>query len=268
MRSHCHVVTVGVAIALATLGAGCNEAAPVPTPLEGAAPSVQRPQRDPNIPAIRKDSPQVLAPSGREGEQLPDDQLDAVIAEADRYVSEGRESVATVRLRDCANKVPASARCDGRLGVLLRNTGRHRAAATYYLLEAAKTDDPSATPADYDAVADALRKLGRYEASIAARKLAIAREDTAQRHAEMSAALQGIPGRNEEAMTQLARAYEMDPTGHQWLHDRATLMARDPARRREAAGLFKTYLERTRGEMPGRDARIEGRIAELETATP
>lgn len=227
-----------------------------------------RPRRDPDVPEIRKDSPQVLAPDGREGEQLEPAVLDEVLAEAERFVSENRESVATVRLRDCANKRPASARCDGRLGVLLAKTGRHRAEATYYLLEAAKTDEPEASAKDYDAVADTLRKYGEYAASVEARTLAIAREDAAFRHAELSAALQGLPDQSDAAVAELARAYEMDPTQHKWLLDQATLTARDPARREEATTLFEKFLAATKGEVPSRDTRIEARIAELKAPAP
>lgn len=253
-----------VALACITAGGGCTAGPPAPTPIDEGQPAVRRPRRRADQPEVSPRSPQVLAPE-REGEQLPPDEIEAVLADAERFLAQGRRSVATVYLRKCANRRPPDARCDGRLGVLLADDQKHRAEALYLLEEVVDTRDDRVTPALLDDVAEQLRRLAKYELSARARRRAIELEDTADRHAELSHALVAMDDQFETAIEELKVAYEMDPSRHEWLLERATLMSQRPPMLGASIELMRDYLEKTRGEQPARDEQLERRITNLET---
>ncbi|GEM_PF-5447434 len=96
-------------------------------------------ERSEATPAFR--NPDLSPPPPREGKQLAAPELERVFATADEYLRAKNDVKAMGALMSCANRIPASARCEGELGLVLDRMGRRRAEARYYLSQAARTDD-------------------------------------------------------------------------------------------------------------------------------
>ena len=265
MRRH-HPALVALALALSA-AAGCTPRA-ADKAADGAADkarplvtATRPPAHDPSSPFR---NPSREPPPPRAGAQLDDAALDAALRDAEALAATDGLAAATV-LRACANRIPQSARCEGRLGLLLVEHPAYLAEARYYLAEVAAADDPALDAAFYAAIAAALQGQALHEEAVQALQKALARDGAnAERHARLAAALQGIGGRERDAAAALHRAFELDPTQLAWLYDEAVLLSQIADEKPRAIALLRDYLTRLQGADPAVTARIEGRIAELE----
>lgn len=268
MRRH-HLVFARLAAALALPSAlvACTPAQPSGD--AGAAKGAETkllvtatrpPPDDPSSPFR---NPAIEPPPPRSKEQLPADELAALIKAADEATD---PTSATNILRGCANRIPPSPACEGRLGLLLAPQAPYLGEARFYLAETANADDPSLDGAFYQKVGDALMTQALFEPAAAAFQRALGRGAAgAQDYARLATALQGIADRQVDAAAALHQAYTLDPTQIEWLHDEAVLVGQipDPAEKRRSVALFREYLGRIAGDA-ARTARVEARIAELE----
>lgn len=251
---------------LCVLLGACRDEAPAKK-VDPEQPVVQRPRR----PEPRGDSPfrdpAKEPPEGRDGEQIPEPEIEATLAKAKTAAEAGERTQASQMLLACANKTPASARCDGELGLLLSDVSRRDAEAGYFLMEAARTDDPKADADLYGRVAVALRKRGQLEDAVTAAERAVARDDTAERHAALGRTLQSIPEQLPRAAEEMGKAFELDATKLEFLQEQATVLGQimDADSQREAATLFQKYLEQAKVSDQDKAA-IEVRIGELKSA--
>jgi tetratricopeptide (TPR) repeat protein len=137
--------------------------------------------------------------------------------------------------------------------------------------QAASFDDADADADFYRRLAKTSAKWARFETATTAWQRVMDRvgeEATADDWAGYAAALQGERTRKEEAIRALAKAYELAPSNHQYLHDQAVLVAQT-GDAEKAIELFEQY--KTASSPPPRDiAAIDARIATLrrEMATP
>lgn len=214
-------------------------------------------------------NPNETPPGEREGEQLPIDELDKTLIEAQRYTDQGDTVRAMHLLYRCANKIPASARCEGELGMLMLEAKTRKPHADYFVREAAKLDDPDANVSFYRRLAETTNKWAQFDASTAAWERVLQRvgdEATADDYAGYAAALQGERTRKQEAIAALAKAYELAPDRHEYLRDQATLVAQtDDASK--AIELFERY-KGTGHASPKETAAIDARIATLRHPAP
>ncbi|NVB40480.1 hypothetical protein G6O69_21750 [Pseudenhygromyxa sp. WMMC2535] len=261
-------------LAVATLAAtatistqGCDKGQPEPSKVEKVNPfdRGQKPKSDSDSP-LR--NPEFEAPAGREGEQLDDEALEAALAEAAEHLAVKNVALARSVLRQCANKIPASARCDGELGLSMAKVKNRRAAAHYYMVEAAKIDDPKADADLYLRLADALRSRGEFEAAQSALEKVISRDPSAENIFTLGQVLSLQPEHLDEAVARIAEARAKDDR-LAWLYEEAVIRAQIPVREEveAAAALLRTYLERAatlpEGERERDTAMVEGRLAEL-----
>ena len=235
--------------------------APAPTRIDDNHKVFSKPRR-PAPTAKRLPSPNRDAPEGREGTQLPKDELETLLAEVAGHLAADRKPEAQVALRRCANKTPASIRCDGELGLILATTGQHKAESRYYLLEAGRVDDPEAAPELYDRVAGRLRRLGAYEECAAAQQIAIDREATAARHLARSVCLQSVRARLPEAVAELETAFALDPAPGTMI-DLATILTQIPGKKDEGVTRLKKYAKEIKGNDPAIDALLTERIGAI-----
>jgi tetratricopeptide (TPR) repeat protein len=191
-------------------------------------------------------NPKTDAPEARSGEQLPGSELEAAIAQGKALMAQGRATLAIQALRKCANKIPQSVACEAELAMTMFEAKQHLAHAKHFLLEAA-----SAQPAsDDDAL---LRRIGataiarsQYPAARAAYGVLLARNvATADDLEQFALALQAELGHADEAADAYARAYVLDPSRHELLRKRATLLGQSGDHTR-AAELFQTYVEQAK----------------------
>jgi tetratricopeptide (TPR) repeat protein len=258
----------GLPLGLAGVGCGGDEK-PAPqkldrvNPFDRVKPSKRSGPDDP----LR--NPAYETPRGRDGEQLPEAEIDAVLAEAAGHAKSGNVAQQRVTLRKCANKTPVSARCDGEMGLSMIDNKNRRATALYYLVSAAGADDPKADADFYVRVGEGLRRYGKLPEAIAALELAVARDPSAQNLFLLGQALSLQPERLVEAADRIAEARAKDDR-LEWLHDEAVIRGQIPvAEQAEAAlALFHEYIGRAQGmsadEVPTVPERLEGRIEELE----
>lgn len=264
---------------LACGGCGGNEKVE-PKLVEQGSPFDRGPKpklpRDPDDP-LR--NPAYETPRGRDGEQLGEAQIDATLAEAARFAELGDTAQQRLALRNCANKTPPSARCDGEMGLSMIIAKNRRATAIYYLLEAAAIDDPKASADLYARVAEALRQHGKLIEATVALERAIGRPtgptgptdqgESAEHLFALGQVLSLQPTRLPEGADRMAQARAMDDR-IEWLHDEAVIRGQIPVREQAQASLqlFRTYVERAAElppeELPTQPAALEGRMAELE----
>ena len=261
-----------VPAALASTGCGGSTEQPAPkklerdTPFERGKPKVER---DPNDP-LR--NPATETPRGRDGDQIGDEEIDAVLAEAAAHEKAGDIPQARTALRKCANKTPASARCDGRMGLTMAEAKNWRATAQYYLVEAAKVDDPKADAAFYLEVGEALQRHGRVDEAILALEKSVARDPAAGHLFALGRALSLSPDRLPEAADRIAEARAAEDN-IEWLYEEAVLRGQIPVREQaaKAVALFNDYLARAETlpaeKLPVPTTNLPGRIAELEGMT-
>ncbi len=233
-------------------------------------------QTQPAPPPRTKDSPfrnpDKEPPPPRSEPQLPAEELAAVLAEADaaREVRDNLE--AYVILRRCANRVPQSVRCEGELAALLATMPHHRHESKYYLEQAIAGDDPE-LPADYyRRLGEALRHKGMFNEAVIAYERMLVRipTPTATDQNLLAEALQAAPKRELEAAAAVRKAYELDPTRHEWLRDEALLLAQVPETYAQAIERFE--LLKTRVTTPNVHEEADRMIAtlrrQLAPATP
>jgi hypothetical protein len=225
-----------------------------------------KPPRDPSVPFS---DPAIEPPVGRDGPQLSKTEIDAILARAAELGKIGNKIEERLELSKCANKLPASARCDGAMGLSLAPTKNRRAAAQYYLIEASKLDDPDADAALYAGVAEALRSQGLIAEATQAQEKAVAREGSAIRRFELGRLLSLRGERLREAAELIAGARAEDDK-LEWLYEEATVRGQIPAREdaKLAADLFEDWVERVAALPEGDPAKVDtsalaGRIAEL-----
>jgi hypothetical protein len=243
--------------------AACKEDAK-PKKVDPDQPLVQRPRRPEPDPESPFTNPAKDPPTGREGEQLPDAELEKALATAKEAADGGRVAVATQALLECANKTPPSARCDGEVGLLLADVDRRKAEANYYLAEAARFDDPKASADLYGRISEELRKRGLFEDAVSAAELALAREATSARHVSLSRVLQSMPDQLARAAQEMGEAFALEPENYQLLYEQATILGQMPSAEAntQAADLFEQYIEKASPP----DERVQAtkvRIAEL-----
>jgi tetratricopeptide (TPR) repeat protein len=252
-------------------GPGCvDDDKPEPSKLERTSPYERdvRPSKTdtPNNP-LR--NPAYEAPTGPDGPQLPEAELEAVLAEAAKHAAAGDKTQQSIALGKCANKTPPSARCDGELGLSIIDSKNRRAAALYYLASAAGVDDPKADASLYARVGTALSRHGKHGESIAAFERAIARDPSAENLFLLGQALSLTPDRLLEAADRIAEARAKDDRIN-WLHDEAVIRGQIPTREQAEAALalFRQYAERSASlpadQLETTPERLNVRLAELE----
>ncbi len=258
---------IGLSIAFSTALFACGGGPPSASKkLESAAaPLVVAPERvSAKNPASPFRKPSFEAPLPRSEPQVSEDRLTEILALAESEIATGNTHGAILELRKCANKVPASARCEGTLGQLLVDIPLRRAECRYYLAEAARADDALADAAFYGALGVALMGQGYYEDAATAYQRRIDRGAAqAADYESLATALQGLQGRQEDAAEALRRAFELDPTRIDDLHDEGVLRGQLPGQAKQAAKLLREFLARS-ADLGPRAVTLEARIAELE----
>jgi tetratricopeptide (TPR) repeat protein len=229
-------------------------------------PSTEPKPRDPDSPFR---DPATEPPAGREGTQVTKAEIDAILVAATAMREGGNTFEEWVQLDKCANKTPASARCDGAMGLWMAATKNRRAAGQYYLIEASKLDDPDADAELYAAVAEALRAQGLIAEASQAQEKAVARDGSALRRFQLGRLLSLQPERLSEAAEFIAGARAEDDK-LEWLYEEAIVRGQIPTREdaKLAADLFEAYVARVVALPEGDPAKIDTstvvtRIAEL-----
>jgi tetratricopeptide (TPR) repeat protein len=228
-----------IGILAVSLAAGCVEDdKPEPSKVERVSPyerDVRPPSKtaDPNDP-LR--NPAYETPNGPDGPQLPEAELEAVLAEAAKQLAAGDAAQQRIALGKCANKTPPSARCDGELGLAFIDNKNRRATAVYYLVSAAGVDDPKADASLYARIGQALSVHGKHSESVAAFELAIARDPSAENLFLLGQALSLMPDRLIEAADRMAEARAKDDR-IDWLHEEAVIRGQVPTREQAEASL-------------------------------
>jgi tetratricopeptide (TPR) repeat protein len=265
------LVLTSLALAPALLAAtGCGGSTePAPTKLERQTPFDRGAPRPAAGPDDLLRNPATDTPRAREGAQLTDDEIDAILAEAEEHMKVDNVALARTVLQKCANKVPASARCDGHLGLTMADAKNWRATAHYYLMEAASVDDPKADAALYLKIGEALRRHGRTEHAILALDKAVARDPSAEPLFALGRVLSLVQARLPEGAERIAEARAMDDK-IEWLYEEAVIRGQIPVREQAARSLqlfedYKTRAESLPAEsLPSPTTSLAGRMAELE----
>jgi tetratricopeptide (TPR) repeat protein len=210
-------------------------------------------------------NPNKEPPPPRSEPQLPADQLAAALerAEAARKIGDALE--ASIALRACANKVPQSVRCEGELAALLAKMPRHKYEAEYYLKQAIAGDAPDLDADYYRRLGEALVHRGHYPDAVTAYQRMIERSKapSATDYNLLATTLQGVPSRLAEASDALRKAYELDPTRHEWLRDEAILLGQQQDKIAQAIARFEEFKGKTTDPALLKDT--DQRIAELKT---
>ncbi len=208
-------------------------------------------------------TPSTDPPPPRSEPQLPPEALADVLAKAEAARQAGDTIRASVLLRRCANKVPPSIVCEGRLALVLLPQRAYKAEAEYYLAEAIRGEGEH--PVDLDrALAEAA--MARGNAGLAAEALgrvAAAPGATAADWTALARALSADRGRLGEAVEAYEKALALDPAPDV-RHELAVILAQ-LGRNDEAIAAFEAFLAATKGQDPARDRRIRARIEELRT---
>jgi hypothetical protein len=246
------LASAAISLSLLAGASGCKgEPPPAPTKIEeGQLDALKRPvQKEAANPDSGLKRPDLNPPTKSDGPQLAEAELEAALAKGQEFLAAGDEINAMGNFRLCANRDPASARCDGELGLIMEKQKRYRATGVYYLERAGGNDDPKASADLYARLGDKLRKNGKLELSAATWALAIAREDKAEHHAGRSAPLQSIPARIEEAADELAKARALDDRD-QWMFDEGLVrgMIRTPEQNELALKLLGDLAKRTKDD--------------------
>ena len=202
-------------------------------------------------------------PARREGPQLHEVPLERVLQQAEAALTAGDPITAQRLVSQCANKIPASARCDGEYGLRLSKHTRRSRETLYYLQAAAETDDPRAGEGLYRQISNELRKRGEYGAAEAAARLALARKSSVDNFRALSNALVSVANRRSEAADALASARLLNHDTA-LLHEEAVLRAQVRGETRRAIALFEEFRAQTSdGPSTAKDDALEARINEL-----
>ena len=244
----------------AFLLAACRDDPPEPKKVAEIEPTIKpkvRPERDGPF-----RDPNVDPPGPRTETQLPAKELEATLARGRALAAEGRETVAIQTLRKCANRIPQSVECEAEIGLTMYGANQHLAHARYYLWEAANAQPAEADDELYRRMGEMAMSKSQFATAAAAFGVLLAREKaTADDLENLAHALQADSGNADEAADAYARAYVLDPTRHELLRKRATLLGQNGDHAR-AADLFEEYLGKAAPE-PKLRAALEERIAML-----
>jgi hypothetical protein len=255
------------------VGLGCNKEQPAPKKLERQSPfdrgGYEKRERKPDDPFR---NPATETPAGRDGPQISEEEIDAALAEAAEAAAVENTALERIALRRCANKTPASARCDGRMGLSMIPFKNQRATALYFLSEAAVVDDPKADAALYRELGEELIRHARYDFAVSAMEKAVARDGSAEYVMAFGRLLSLVPERLDEAADRIAEARGLDDR-IEWLYEEAVIRGQIPVREQaeRSLALFQEYT--TRGEsapsesLPVPPASIASRMLELERLT-
>jgi tetratricopeptide (TPR) repeat protein len=250
-------------LALIVASAACNDPPP-PKPTKVS--ELPKPSTRPTTPSPFR-NPDTDAPPPRSEPQLPPEELAATLAAADEALKIGDSSAAITILHGCANKVPQSVRCEGELAMLLGKLKRYTADARYYLDQAIAADDPGLDDAYYRRFGAALMARGlAKEATVAYERMIARSKPTAADWYLLSEALQGVPERLTDAADAARKAYEMDPSQHEWLRTEAILLSQIPDKIAQAIARFEEY--RAKIKDPDLQQDTDRRLAELRTIEP
>ncbi len=246
---------------LATLGCSGGSSAPAPKKVsEGAL--IEPPKRPLKTGPFR--DPRIEPPPPRSEPQLAPAELDKTLASARALVEEGQLDRAILTLRTCANKVPASGRCEGELAMLLADKKGYKAEFKYYLAQASETDDPKADADFYRRLAKTAQDKGDFLAGAQAMRFALDRgADDAADHAFYAECLSGEQDTLPDAIAAYRAALAKDPEQHRWRYDMGSLLAQT-GHPLEAITELRTFLQATEGQDERRDAKIRAWIAELQ----
>ena len=204
-----------------------------------------------------------LDPPGPREPQIADEQVDATLAEARALVDAGTPQRAVPILHRCANKTPASARCDGELGIILAEVGVQEAHMRYFLSEAAQTDDAKADADLYRRIAKAARRRGQHPVRADAMATLIGRgEATVDDYVERARALSADSASLREAAEVLRVALEQAPERHDLILERGVIIAQTQDFE-TAATVLRNYLEVAPADAPKRKM-AEQRLKVLE----
>ncbi|MFV8753482.1 hypothetical protein ACNOYE_23265 [Nannocystaceae bacterium ST9] len=213
--------------------------------------------------------PALDPPLGRDGAQVGKAEIDAILAAAAELGKIGNTIEERIELSKCANKTPASARCDGAMGLSLAPAKNRRAVAHYYLIEASKLDDPDAGAPLYAAVAEALRSHGLIVEATQAQEKAVVRDGSAIQRFALGRLLSLQAERLRDAAELIAGARAEDDK-LEWLYEEAVVRGQIPTREdaKLAGDLLEAYVARVAALPEGDPAKIDttalaGRIAEL-----
>ncbi|MGH1347163.1 MAG: hypothetical protein ACRBN8_36715 [Nannocystales bacterium] len=220
---------------------------------------------EPRVRPVRKGpfrNPNTQAPGPRTEDQLPETELEAAIARGKALRAEGRATVAIQAFRKCANKIPQSIECEAEQAITMFGAKQQLAFAKHFLLEAANGQPVSTDDTLYRRIGDTAVAHAQYPAAQAAYGVLLAREVATVGDLEhLAQALQAESGNADEAADVYARAYGLDPTRHELLRKRATLLGQNGDHTR-AADLFQAYLDKAKPEEKITRA-LEQRIAML-----
>lgn len=140
------------------------------------------------------------------------------------------ERVPSERALDgCVHRDPPVVACELQLARLFETIPRRTQDYRATLERAVASPDPDARAADYDDLANRLRRLGRRDAAVAAAQAAVDGDPTALRLAALASLIQVTPARQAEAIELWRRAVETSPERRDWRLELATLASRDAA---------------------------------------
>ncbi len=251
------------------VGLGCGPTEqPAPKKIERQTPfdrGAKKREHDPKDP-IR--DPATEVPRGREGDQVSEQEIDAALAEAAEFAKIKNVAQERNALRKCANKTPASARCDGRMGLSMIAAKNRRATALYYLREAAGVDDPKADAQLYMDIGEALQRFGNTDHAALAMEKGLARDRSTENLFKFGRLLSLIPERLGEGADHIAEARAADDR-IEWLYEEAVIRGQIPVREQaeQSLALFKDYVARAESlpaeSLPAPPTSLTGRMAEL-----
>ncbi|EDM77843.1 hypothetical protein PPSIR1_01412 [Plesiocystis pacifica SIR-1] len=256
MRASSATALLISASAFLTFSVGCPSAeAPKPQRVDKASPFA-RGELEKDRGERSRGRPK--APKAREGEQLPEAEIEALLAKAAEQFADENVAQGRTTLGKCANKIPASVRCDGKLGLSMITARNRRAPALYYLTEAARHDDPKADAALYRDVGMALRKHGRTADAALALEKSLAREETAEALFVLGQVYSLDAKRVGEGADTIAKARaKLTADGGEenldWLYEEAVLRGQLGIREEAlaAAALMKSHLEKSGAGLEG-----------------
>jgi tetratricopeptide (TPR) repeat protein len=263
---------LGLTSALLLTLAGCpGESKSVPTKVEKGQPGNPAPkvQDDASKERASLRDPGIRAPIGREGAQLPEAELEATLAAAAELATLGNRVEERMTLGKCANKLPASGRCDAAMGLSLIQSKTRREAGLYYLREAAKLDDPKGDAALYAALAEALRNQGLVVEATLAQDKAVARDGSPAQRFALARILSLQPDRLIEAADLMA-AVRAEQDSLAWHYEEAIVRGQIPTKEdaTKAVELLEQYVAKVAALPEGDPGKTDtsalaARIAEL-----
>lgn len=208
-------------------------------------------------------TPRNEPPPPRSEPQLAPEELAKTIAEAKEAERTGDAARVAILLRRCANKVPQSIECEGRLALALLPERNYKAEAEYYLAEAIRGE--GAHPVDLDRkLAEAAVARGRSDLAAQAYARVVASEEaTAEDWVAFARALSTDHARLSEAVDAYGKAIELraDPS---WIHEQAVVLGQ-LGRSMEAIAAFEAFIRASGGKDPELERKARLRIEELRT---